>query len=212
MSQYNYTKTPVSVDSLTKQIQSSAIITAIDHIELFGAALSIFFKADLSEGDVLLLNNIVSSHNGIPLPENEVKVVQVDSSPPFASKTILVSGVSKKLYKRVHGIQQDCVVGDNILEFTIPYPQAKITGIEMIGGANCDIVRLLIKDTPTGTYSTVPNYTLNQFGFNVNVAGNYYQHTSEYDADLFLNMKIHIIYTAQVAGKIGINFILNELK
>jgi hypothetical protein len=133
----------------------------------------------------------------------------VEQVSPFAAKT-LPNG--KKLFKRVHGIQQECIVGENVFEFTIPYPQTKITGIEMVGGTACDTVNLTIKDTATGTYSTIPNYTLNQFGFTVNVAGNYYQHTSEYDADLYLNMKIYITYTAQTAGKIGINFILNELK
>lgn len=145
----------------------------------------------------------------LELYESLSNKLMVEQFSPFAAKT-LPNG--KKLFKRVHGIQQECVVGENIFEFTVPYPQTKITGIEMVGGTACDTVQLLIKDTSTGTYSTIPNYTLNQFGFTVNVAGNYYQHTSEYDADLYLGMKIYIIYIAQTAGKIGINFILNELK
>jgi len=127
---------------------------------------------------------------------------------PFASKTMN----GKKLFKRVHGMQVNCVQGENIFEFVIPYGQVKINGLEMIGGQNNDKVDLEVYDTPTGLVSGFPNVKLNQFGFSVNVSKDFYEHKSEYDADLFLNMKLEVHYFAQQAGLIGINFLLNELK
>lgn len=67
MTEYDYTKTPCAIDRLTKEIQTSIISTTLDHINLFGTALSIFFVSDLSVGDKTLLDTIVTNHNGIPL-------------------------------------------------------------------------------------------------------------------------------------------------
>jgi len=127
---------------------------------------------------------------------------------PFASKQI----GSKKLYKRVHGVKNDLIQGDNVIVFTIPYAWAKINGIELVGGENLDAVSLAVLDSATGAYSTIPNLQLNQFGFQINVSKDYYQFKSEFDADLYLGMQVKITYTSLSAKNIGINFILNELK
>jgi len=127
---------------------------------------------------------------------------------PFAAKTI----GTKKLYKRVNGVQSAVIVGSTDILFTVPYAWCKITGLELIGAETLDHVSLYILDSTTGTYSTIPNYTLNQFGFNVNPAKDYYNHTSEYDADLYQNMQIKVSYTSISAKTVGINFILNEVK
>lgn len=147
---------------------------------------------------IAFLNGYITDSEGYP----------ISKSVPFSSKTI----GGKKLFKRVHGIQKECVVGENVFEFIIPYPSCKITGMEMIGGTSCDKVNLEVYDTATGAISGVPNYKLNQFGFLVNVSENYYAHTSEYDADMYLGMKLEVHYFSQVAKTIGVNFILNELK
>ena len=126
----------------------------------------------------------------------------------FASKQI----GNKKLYKRVHGVKNALIQGDNIITFTIPYAWAKINGIELINGENLDVVSLAVLDSATGTYSTVPNLQLNQFGFAINVSKDYYQFKSEFDADLYAGMQLKLTYTSLSAKSIGINFILNELK
>lgn len=131
------------------------------------------------------------------------------SSPaPFAAKTL----GSKKLYKRIQGISVAIVRGSNDILFTIPFPWVKITGLDVIGSENLDTVSMYVLDTVTGTYSTVPNYMLNQFGFNVNVSKDTYSYHSEFDADLFQNMQIKITYNSVSDKTIGINFILNEVK
>lgn len=127
---------------------------------------------------------------------------------PFASKNLN----GKKLFKRIHGMNQDCIVGENLFEFIVPYNQCKITGIEMINGEPCDYVNLEVYDSEQGLVSGIPNSKLNQFGFNVSMSKDYYEHKSEYDADLFIGLKILVRYNSQTARKIGINIILNEVK
>jgi hypothetical protein len=128
---------------------------------------------------------------------------------PFAAKT-LPSG--KKIFKRVNGIQSALSSGANTVIFTIPYAWAKISGLEIIGGEVLDTVSLSVLDSTTGTYSTIPDYVLNQFGFTVNVAKDFYEQKSEFDADLYQNMQIKIVYTSVSAKTVGINLILVEVK
>jgi hypothetical protein len=135
-------------------------------------------------------------------------LVKIESAPPFGAKMI----GDKRLYKRVHGVQHDCIVGENIIDFEVPYPAAKITGLEVMWASEGDTCDLQVLDTPTGTISTIPSYILNQFGFTVCVSKDKYEHRSEYDADLIQGMKLRVKITAVAAKKIGINFILNEVK
>lgn len=129
-------------------------------------------------------------------------------STPFASKSI----GAKKLFKRAVGISSSVSTGDNIILYTIPYAWVKITGMEIIGAEVGDVCSLLVLDSAAGTYSQVPNYTLNQFGFTINLAKDYYEHKSEYDADLYLNMQIKIVYNSISTKTARINLILNEMK
>ena len=127
---------------------------------------------------------------------------------PFATKTV----GAKKLFKRAHGIQADLASGSNTVIFTIPYAWAKLSGITIVGGELGDFTDLFILDSTGGTYSGVANYQLNKFGFATNVAKDYHEEKSNYDADLYLNMQIKISYTSMTAKTIGINFDLNEVK
>jgi hypothetical protein len=61
---FTYTKYPVSIDILSLEIRNSAIVTALDNINLFGNNLDIFFKSDLSEGDKVILDSVVANHTG----------------------------------------------------------------------------------------------------------------------------------------------------
>lgn len=128
----------------------------------------------------------------------------------FSSKTY----GSKKLYKRVTGIKTPVIVGPNEIVYTIPFPWIKITGIEFTNGSVLDTVSLSVLDTASGTtYTGYPNNTvLNQFGYTVNISKDYYSYKSEFDADLYQNMQIKLIYDSTTIKTIGINFILTEVK
>ncbi|MDX1373361.1 MAG: hypothetical protein R3321_12880, partial [Nitrososphaeraceae archaeon] len=104
--------------------------------------------------------------------------------------------------------------GNNII-YEIPLTSCKITGIEIINGEIGDSVTFQVLDTIDGTVTTIPNFVLNEFGTNVNVAEKLYKHKSPYDADLFAGLQLKLIYDAvnTIAAKtIGINFILDEVK
>jgi len=59
----------VATDRLTLEIQESEIVTALDYINTNGDDCDIWFKASLSSGDSNILDDIVDTHNGEPLPQ-----------------------------------------------------------------------------------------------------------------------------------------------
>jgi len=90
---YSYIKSPIDIDRLTLEIQQSAIVIALSSVTVLGAQADIDFKAELSSGDETILDGIVNSHSGEPLPSAEPSVkisepVQVSEMPepkPFAA-------------------------------------------------------------------------------------------------------------------------------
>jgi hypothetical protein len=134
-------------------------------------------------------------------------------SQPFSNK-VLLNG--KSVYTRLHGITAQVSGQPDNIDFIIPYNNCKITGIEIINGEIGETVNMKVLDTPTGTFSGVPNYPLNQFAFNLNIAKDFYVYKSAYDADLMKDMQIRLEYdstsTDLVPKTIYINFILHEIK
>lgn len=92
MSQYTYSvatdtaNAAVDINALTAEIRSSAIVTALNHIEVFGDVLDIFFNATLSEGDITLLTSLVSSHTGVPLTTENAIPVEIKNLLPIDIK------------------------------------------------------------------------------------------------------------------------------
>lgn len=127
----------------------------------------------------------------------------------FASK-VLLSG--KSLFKREHGVRASLSSGSNDILFTVPYAWVKMIGVEVIGGELGDYVDFYVLDSSTGTYSGTANYTLNQFGFEVNIAPDEYEENSSYDADLYIGMQLKLVYHSVSAKQVGVNFNLNEVK
>lgn len=150
---------------------------------------------------------------------SQVSIQNQPTLPAFNSKIVTTNGVTKSLYKRHTGIQSQVYVATPTdIFFTIPYAQCKIVGASVIGGESLDSVNLYILDTDTNTYSQAPvgvvgpNYKLNQFGFNVNVSKDYFQNISQYDADLYIGMKIKITYISKSDKIVGINLDIHEVK
>jgi hypothetical protein len=186
---------------LSKKI-SITFVTTTESYKLFISLESIIFNCNLfRDGGV----DVIDFETNYKSYGNKFNGI---ISSPFSSKNI----DGKGLFKRVHGIQKECLVGENIFTFVIPYTQCKITEIEIIGASNCDRVELEVYDNPSGTISGIPNRLLNQFGFMVNVSKDYYSQKSEYDADMIKDMMIEVHVYSSIVGIIGINFNLNELK
>ena len=53
---------------LTQAISSSAIVTALERIDVSGDAVDVVFKAALSGGDEALLGGLLEAHDGAPSP------------------------------------------------------------------------------------------------------------------------------------------------
>lgn len=134
--------------------------------------------------------------------------VKVDEQPVFASKKI----GAKKLYTRATGKIFTLVEGANTLDFTVPFNEVKFNGLEIDKCKFGEKVSLKVLDTATGLLTTVPNYVLNQFGFDINLPDGFYRRMSDYDADLFIGLQIRVEYFAVEARNIGINYMLHELK
>lgn len=130
-------------------------------------------------------------------------------SSPYSIKE---SSDGKKLFKRVHGVTIACSVGSNIFDFDIPYTHAKITGIEILWSDEGTTADFFVLDDNLGTYSTIPNYLLNQFAFDSGIGKDHYEHKSLYDADLYINMTVSAVLNCTVAKTICVNFVLDEVK
>jgi hypothetical protein len=138
------------------------------------------------------------------LKDLDVKLVKTKA---FADK--------EQLFFRGQGISQ--IIPANSTQnliFTLPYLKAKLNGIEVLYGKKGDTCNFKVLDTTTGTYTTVPNYLLNQFGYDWNVEENSQKEILPYDADIFQNMQLVVEYTnnSNADNLIGINFYIHEDK
>ncbi len=65
------------IDKLTNEIRLSSIKISLDFINLSNNLISIFFKADLSNDELILLNEIIANHDGTSL-EKEPPIVKAE--------------------------------------------------------------------------------------------------------------------------------------
>lgn len=157
----------------------------------------------LSADTVDFLANFQAKANRSPS-----QALAVSSTPAFASKSF----GAKSLFKRLAGQQASLVVGSNTILYTVPFAWVKFISLEVIGGQAGDVCSLYVLDSADGRISGVANYQLNQFGFNANIAADFYAHKSEFDADLYAGLQLKMLYTSIGAKTIGINYVMNEVK
>lgn len=148
----------------------------------------------------------------------DVNIVSEIAKQPFAAKELN----GKKLFKRVHGVTA-VLNGETKIELVVPYNECKINTIQILWAPEGLTGDFKVYDTPTGTisgaspatgYTAIPNLMLNQFGHNVGIGKDYFEETSNYDADLIKDMKLELtLYNPNLETKtICVNFILHELK
>jgi len=201
----------VNVRLLNNEIISASLITQLAGVTTAGDVLTIDFNASLSSEDEITLTSIVEGHAGGPSATDPapVEIINSTQSQPFSSKQLTNGG---KLYSRVQGVKFSVTTGANTCYFSVPWSSCKITGIEVINGEAGDTVDMKVLDDSIGSYSTIPNYLFNQFGYTVAVAPNFYSRESTYDADLYQNMVVEVIYNSVTDKDIWINYILHEVK
>lgn len=191
-----------SSDRLTKEIQESPITVALDYITTTASTTDVFFKAVLSESEQTTLNNIINAHNATPLTENIILKVKNSA---FADKA--------SLFFRGKGLKQTIPANStaNII-YTLPYTKGKINGLEILYGNDGDTCNFKVLDTTTGSYTTVPNYLLNQFGYDWNIKSVGTKEILPYDADIFLGMQLVVSYTNNSDNdtEVAVNFYIHE--
>jgi len=172
-----------------------------------GSGAAIVAKDDSGNTDIADVNEAINYLKG----NQPIKIDPTTSvnSYAFADKK---THEGKKLYGRTHGKSFTLSSGANTIDFDIPYAACKITGMEVVGSEIGDTLDFFILDDDSGTYSTVPNYVLNQFGFDVAVSKDFYKRESPYDADLYYDMCISIAYYSTSAKTIYVNYVLHEVK
>ena len=121
----------------------------------------------------------------------------------------------EQLFFRGHGMTQTITANSTeSIIFTSPYAKAKLNGVEVLYGAKGDTCNFKVLDTTTGTYTTIPNYLLNKFGYDWVVKENELKELLPYDADIFQNMQLVVEYTNSTGSDtlIGVNFFIHEDK
>lgn len=146
------------------------------------------------------------------MPERDANGRVIQTKEAFASKAL----ASGKLFRRKHGFKSASIPAGASAEIilTVPYAQVKINELELVNAREGDTVSLQILDTTTGALTGVPNFMLNQFGFDCELPNGLYRDVSDYDADLIQGMQIKLIYQNNSAGAHTIrgNIIYHELK
>lgn len=144
---------------------------------------------------------------------------------PFASK----ADANGKFFRRSHGVRAMLAPGTEeipvttTLELIVPYNQAKISKIDFLWLPEQITGDLEVYDSATSIAQSlsgvpeglrVPNKMLNQFAFDYCIAEKFHSDESQYDADLFIGMKleIHLINRTAITKRVGINFHLHEVK
>jgi hypothetical protein len=161
----------------------------------------------LSSDSLDFVTNFQSNSN-----KSIVTNTSIQNQPPYGSKTVVINGVTKKLYARNTGVQFSVVTGSNTLSYTATYAWAKLIGVEAVNCEALDTVDFKVYDTSTGTYSGTPNMLLQQFSYSLNLPKDFYQRMSEFDADVYSGMVIQLTYVSQSNKNIGVNFLFDEVK
>lgn len=174
----------------------------------FFAVQTLISKENSEDADLIDFETNYKSNANKPTVLNSA----VQAQAPFGNKTIIINGVTKKLFARFTGFQTTLTTGSNEINHTVIYPWAKIIGIEVINCSALDTASLKIYDNDLGSYSGVPNLLLNQFSFDLNMPDGFYQRQAQFDADIYQGMVIKIDYTSVSDKTIGINILYNEVK
>ena len=166
-------------------------------------------KTDTGSEDITDLNQSIDFLKQMTSKE----VVISNNLQAFASKEL---HDGSKLYKRKHGVKGSSIPANSSgsVIFTAPYTLCKLTDVEVLKGREGDEVDFFILDTALGTVSGIPNFPLNQFGFDVQITKDKHSEHSDYDADLFSGLQIMFQYynNNDSAVKPVFNITLHEVK
>ena len=87
--QGNFPNHKVAVDRLTAEIRGCTIVVALAFVNVAGDTCEVWFRDSLSGGDLTILNGIVESHSGTPIPSG-AQPVRLEGVPVTADGRITV--------------------------------------------------------------------------------------------------------------------------
>lgn len=176
---------------------------------LVAAGTVLIAKTDTGSDDITDLNQSIDF-----LKQMTSREVTISNNLQAFAAKVLPDG--SKLYKRKHGVKGDSIPANSSgsVTFTVPYAVCKLTDVEVMKGKEGDEVDFFILDTALGTVSSIPNFPLNQFGFDVQITKDKHSEHSEYDADLFAGLQLMFQYynNNDTAVKPNFNITLHEVK
>jgi len=153
---------------------------------------------------LLLLISFAAFGGASVIPDKDANGKIITTSDSFSAKSSY----------NFRGTGNSCALAANTVtncEMVVTFAHVKFVGMAMINTGLGDKANLKILDTSTGTYSTVNNAVLNQFGFNWNMYKDFTKELMAYPADLFVGMRIFMEYTNGGAAKtIYINYYMHE--
>lgn len=128
---------------------------------------------------------------------------------PFAAQTN-----GQQLYPYNVGMQFSVSNGANTLTYTATKAHVRVRGIEVVNGESLEYCDVLVKDNAIGTFSGVPNATLAQIAFTINVGKDFYAAISRFSNDLYQTMVVQFNYTSNtiLPKTIGINLLMDEVR
>jgi hypothetical protein len=138
----------------------------------------------------------------VVVPDKDSKGNIVHKQGAFASKD--------NLHFRGQGLKHTIAGGDTYsFDYVIPHAQCEFNGVEILYAEGKDVVNLKILDTSTGTYSTIPDFILDQFGTAWNVSKEVCIKELDYNATLYQGMRIVVEYTNNHTAAVEIAVNLN---
>lgn len=213
----NTTGSDITIGGVTVSANSNYTLQAAD-FPIWASSDTLVTK--IGDGSIVINDGVsdLGASDGLSLVKGFFpSKIGVNEEPPFAAKKIVVNGVEKNLFKRVHGVSAN--IGANStgnIDLIVSYAHAKFTGAEIFGTNLGDDLNFYVLDDANNTYSGAPgsNYQLNQFGFNVKMPPDRYKNTSDYDADVYTGMVIRCEFTNNTgsAKDVHMNVWLHEVK
>lgn len=95
---YNLSSFPngkCDISRLNQEVHDSDIVVALDYINEVSNQVTLYFKAELTDDQELILSEIIANHSGNPLPENIVQNVKVVVEQP---KYVESGNVTQELF------------------------------------------------------------------------------------------------------------------
>lgn len=205
----------LAADSLAKEIQDSAIITALSNVTALGDVLDVAMKAALTTGDKTILDGVVTAHTGVPLEDDFIQKVEIPSDKPVRNYALAEGSTMRA---RVIGIFNETLTKDGVRTIDWKIPQLTYNAVNkdsFMDGIQYYACDAVAGDKMTFQIVDVDNIlgygagtVLDEFGEDWGVMPDTHDTLRLYKAKLIKDLYIRIIYTSTGTAS-DVKFICN---